>query len=396
MSHARDVLEIARWEVLRFFRWRDVVLSLAIMAVVLGATWGFAVWQKRSASTVEIATISPLALLSTHRLRVSPRAAEAEPELRAAVARGELDGLLVVRPPAAVLVVRKEPPWLGELSAQLTAAVHARRLADIGVTADQIAQALGPVELDLQLTEGSHRGSARTTAIILLIVLLTILFFGMSYLFLSITGEKQQRAAEQLFTMTSPRALIDGKLLGATAMAAIGVVQAAGIGLVTWNAFSAASLSRMLAAFGGVGAGDLAILVFFTLAGCAFWMAAAAALFATISDPNSSARSSALMLPGLPLSAAFFGIGSPDSSMMQVLGLVPITSMTVVPARVVLGEPSLAHVLASAALLVFATWFLRRAAARIYETGMLMYGKEPGLREMLRWLRAPRRGTLRS
>jgi imidazole glycerol phosphate synthase subunit HisF len=70
-----------------------------------------------------------------------------------------------------------------------------------------------------------------------------------------------------------------------------------------------------------------------------------------------------VMLPFLPLSAVFIGLGSPDSSMMQVLGLVPLTSMTVVPTRLVLGEVSLAYVGVSLALLLGATWLVRRGAA---------------------------------
>ena len=31
------------------------------------------------------------------------------------------------------------------------------------------------------------------------------------------------------------------------------------------------------------------------------------------------------------------------------------------------------------------TWLMRRLAGRIFEVGMLMYGKEPTIREMARW-----------
>jgi ABC-2 type transport system permease protein len=75
---------------------------------------------------------------------------------------------------------------------------------------------------------------------------------------------------------------------------------------------------------------------------------------------------------------------------MQVLGWVPITSMTVMPERAVLSDVPAWQILGSLFLLVVSIVFVRRWAARIYEAGMLMYGKEPSLAEMLRWTRAAR------
>jgi ABC-2 type transport system permease protein len=59
------------------------------------------------------------------------------------------------------------------------------------------------------------------------------------------------------------------------------------------------------------------------------------------------------------------------------------------PVRWVAGQVPWAEVLASvgllAATLVAVTW----VAARIYRVGILMYGKRPNLRELLRWVRTP-------
>jgi ABC-2 type transport system permease protein len=41
----------------------------------------------------------------------------------------------------------------------------------------------------------------------------------------------------------------------------------------------------------------------------------------------------------------------------------------------------------SLGILIVSTIVVARAAAKIYRVGILMYGKRPGLRELVRWLR---------
>ncbi|HEY5925724.1 MAG TPA: ABC transporter permease [Kofleriaceae bacterium] len=390
MTAWRQTLEVARWELRRFFKWRDVVLSLVIVAIVSVTTWAVSAWQSSSRDTVRIAVISELELGSIPGFELESRPAGDEAALRAEVERGDRDGLVIASAERMRVIVRKEPMWLGAVRTAVTSAVQVKRLEQLGVTPEAVAGALAPVPTAIELTSGTHRGSAKFAAVVLIVLMLIFLFAGTGYLFMSITGEKQQRATEQLFTMATPQVLMDGKLLGASALATLSVIQMLAITLVTWHSFSSNSLASVLGALAGIGAIDLVVLLGFALAGAAFWMATTAGLFATIDDPNSSARSSVMMLPALPLSVAFIGLGSPDSSMMQILSYVPITATTVIPARLVLGEVAPVTIAVSFAVLLVSTWFLRRIAARIYQAGMLMYGKEPGFGEMLRWLRRAR------
>jgi len=78
----------------------------------------------------------------------------------------------------------------------------------------------------------------------------------------------------------------------------------------------------------------------------------------------------------------------PDSLVSRALALFPLTSAPALPVRLVLSDPGLLEIGASAALLLGAIWLTRRLAGRIFEVGMLLYGKEPTLPEIARWASA--------
>ena len=390
MRRRSHVLEIARWEFMRYFKLRDVILTALLAGGLGGASWLFSWWQARSSPAARVAVVSPVAVTGADpALRLEPHPPGDVASLRGRVQSGELDGVLVIEPPAARLIARDEPPWLGAATAVASQALQSVRLARSGITPAQLAEIVAPAALELDLLHGAVRsGSSKVTALIIVGLMLSAIAFGISYLFMAITGEKQQRVTEQVFVMTSPQAIIDGKLLGHGLLTILVVAQTATVGALGYELFAGGVLDWLARTAREVGAAELAVLVAYGAAGFAFWFTLLAALFATINDPHSSARGNALLLPFLPLSAVFIGLSNPDSPMMRVLAIFPFTSMTVMPTRIVLGQPAALEIAISLALLVVAILWLRRAAARIYQAAMLMYGNEPGLREMLRWLRS--------
>jgi ABC-2 type transport system permease protein len=93
------------------------------------------------------------------------------------------------------------------------------------------------------------------------------------------------------------------------------------------------------------------------------------------------------MLPVLPQVVALAVLRDPDSMLSRGLALFPLTSVPALPVRMVLSDPGALEIAASIALLAGAIWLTRRIAGRIFEVGMLLYGKEPTWREMARWAR---------
>jgi hypothetical protein len=70
-----------------------------------------------------------------------------------------------------------------------------------------------------------------------------------------------------------------------------------------------------------------------------------------------------------------------------VLSGFPLTSMAVLPLRLMLTTVPWWAVVLALVPLAAATWFFRRAAGNILGTAVLMYCREPTLREGWRWAR---------
>jgi ABC-2 type transport system permease protein len=93
-----------------------------------------------------------------------------------------------------------------------------------------------------------------------------------------------------------------------------------------------------------------------------------------------------LFLPFLPAGFLPVALQDPSAPFLRLLSLLPLSSPVVLPVRLVLEGVDGAEVALAIGLLVVGASLLRRAAGVIFEMGMLLYGKEPSVREVIHWL----------
>ena len=90
----------------------------------------------------------------------------------------------------------------------------------------------------------------------------------------------------------------------------------------------------------------------------------------------------------LPILSWFYIAAHPDAAFAVVLSFIPpITPMVMILRIAVNPDMSLIQIVASILLLVVSVPLVMWAAAKIFRTGILMYGKPPSLREIIRWVR---------
>lgn len=395
MTYWQAVQAVMRWEFQRYIKWKQQIIGMLITMVVVGA---FVVLPRlgddddERVRTVAVigGDVLPVTGVEGSELAFVAHPPSEEEEIRRRVEAEELDGLLIVRSPDEVeLVVRRDAGWAGAVHAAITSARREQMITRAGLSSEQVATILAPPALEVSYTSaGAGAGrSGRITVIIVISLMLFTVFVGMSYIFGSITGEKQIRVTEQVISAIPPQAWIDGKILGLMLVSIAGVIaQVIAFGAVF-------IISRTM--FGGdpmtlpqsLGSpGTIVSILLFGAFGLFFWFAFFGAIAATIDDPQHSARGSFLMLPVFATVLAYMVPGSPDSGLSRFLSLFPATSPAAMPARMLSSDVAVVEIALSLLLLAGSIVLLRTAAGRIFRMAMLMYGKEPSWAEMRRWI----------
>jgi ABC-2 type transport system permease protein len=199
---------------------------------------------------------------------------------------------------------------------------------------------------------------------------------------IGITGEKQARSTEVILSAVTAQAWVDGKIVGYTL---IGLMQ-----VVLWIA--AAVVIAVLTSFPlsanaspGLVASSLALFV----AGLGLYAALYGMIYATIKDLQSSSSFQAYLffIPFIPMFFMEGALRAPDAGWVVAVSQVPFFAPFLLPMRMTLGAVAPWEVPLALALCLATAWLLRGVAGHAMRVGMLMYGKDVSLPELLRWSR---------
>ena len=197
----------------------------------------------------------------------------------------------------------------------------------------------------------------------------------------SVIEEKSSRVIEVLLSAISPFELMAGKILGLVGMGltVMGIWVAAAYGAARWQGLDIEVTASLLIYFG-----------IYYLLGFLFFSALLAGIGSIC---NSLKEAQTLMGPislifVLPLISWFNLVRNPQGVFARVLSFIPpLTPMVMVLRLSADSNVALVEIIASILVLIAAVVLAIWVAAKVFRTGILMYGKRPGLWEVLRWLR---------
>ena len=229
-----------------------------------------------------------------------------------------------------------------------------------------------------------------------------LLLYG-SQVMMGVTEEKTNRIAEVVVSSVKPFQLMIGKIIGIGMVALtqfliwivcifviynIGKSSGAAAGSASsivgqiQNVFTSVNVPLVVGCF-----------IFYLLAGFFFYSSLYAAIGSAINEDMREAQSLSFpitMLIIFSIALMSPAISNPSSPLAVWASIIPFSSPIVMMARIPFGVPNTVPywqlALSMVSLVVgfmFTTWF----AARIYRTGILMYGKKPTYKELFKWLR---------
>jgi ABC-2 type transport system permease protein len=212
-----------------------------------------------------------------------------------------------------------------------------------------------------------------------------------------VVEEKSNRIVEVMISSVRPFDLMMGKIIG---IGLTGLTQ-----LLIWIAIVVAVFNLKDTFFAGAGMSEidglaaslsliasinwLEILIFFLLlfiGGYLIYASLFSMFGAAVDSPQDTQQ---FMMPItlifiFAIYAAMYSVENPNGPLAFWCSMIPLTSPIVMMVRIPFGIP-LWEELVSLVLLYATIFFVVKFAAKIYRVGILMYGKKPNLKEMLKW-----------
>lgn len=235
-------------------------------------------------------------------------------------------------------------------------------------------------------TTKSSSGTAYMMSIFMLTILFSILMGYGQLIMRGVIEEKNNRIVEVLISSTNYKNLFYGKIIG------IGLAGLTQVGiwiLMGWMLIGKFSL--------GI---DPSVLNFLTLELGIYFIIffiigyfMYSILFSIVgASVNTDQEAQQFAAPITYLLIIPFMIGimvtqNPNTPLVIATSLFPLFTPTLMFMRISVALPPFSQILLSMTLSILFTFFLAWLGAKIFRTGILMYGKKPSIKEIIRWIK---------
>ncbi|WP_258200448.1 ABC transporter permease [Paenibacillus endoradicis] len=333
-----------------------------------------------------------------------------EEQLKKALNEGELYSYIVfgkvTESGFPEIIVKSEKLMEFSIASQIETGLQVIRqqsiLSQSGLTDDQWKQLQAPIVIDSVQIGSSTTGEAEGKDAAEQGVNMGVIYFIIVFLFMAVmisgqmiasevTAEKSSRVMEVLITSVSPLTSMFGKITGMFLLVLSQLALYIGVGLINLN------LPHNKEVFAGFNI-DLSLVDPMLLVFAVLYFLTGFFLFATLYAALGSivSRTEDLGQAVMPMTfislagfyIAIFSISTPDSLLVKICSFIPLFSPFVMVLRIGLTDTPMWEVLLSLGILVVTIYLTVLLSAKIYRTGVLMYGKRPSWKELRKAMKA--------
>ncbi len=226
-------------------------------------------------------------------------------------------------------------------------------------------------------------------------VLVIVLFMGVmitgQLIATEITAEKSSRVMEVLITSVSPLKQMFGKIVGMLIVGLSQILLIAGVAVINLTLpHNIDTLKNLNIDLGAIDPLLIVFAVIFYLLGYFLYSTLYAAVGSIVSRTEDLGQAvmplTLFSLAGFYL--AIFGLTTPNATYVVVSSFIPFFSPFLMFMRIGLTDPAWWEVALSLAILCGTIFGLGWLSAKIYRTGVLMYGKRPTMKELRKAMKA--------
>lgn len=275
-----------------------------------------------------------------------------------------------------------------------------------GLPAATLQKLMAPVVIDnvqISTTDGGagsvgKNGKTAEEVVIatgMVYVLVIVLFMGVmitgQLIATEITAEKSSRVMEVLITSVSPLKQMFGKIVGMLIVGLSQILLIAGVAVINLTLpHNIDTLKNLNIDLGAIDPLLIVFAVIFYLLGYFLYSTLYAAVGSIVSRTEDLGQAvmplTLFSLAGFYL--AIFGLTTPNATYVVISSFIPFFSPFLMFMRIGLTDPAWWEVALSLAILCGTIFGLGWLSAKIYRTGVLMYGKRPTMKELRKAMKA--------
>jgi ABC-2 type transport system permease protein len=334
-----------------------------------------------------------------------------EAMLKEQITKGEIQGYLIASEEISfgfpIITYKSEDTMdfgtMNKLESGLQQVKMGMVVQDLKLSKDQVDMISAPVQIDkmqISATGGVEDGKSEeqiAAASIMVYVLIIMLFMFVmisgQLIATEITAEKSSRVMEILITSVAPLTQMFGKIIGMiiVALSQIAVLAAA----VTINLMlphNRAAITELNINLSDIDPILLVYAFIYFLTGFFLYATMFAAVGSIVSRTEDLGQAilPISMLTMVGYFIAIYGIQDPNSLLVKITSFIPFFSPFIMFLRLGTTDPAVWEVVLSFAILLMSILGIGWLASRIYRAGVLMYGKRPSFKELMKAMRAYR------